>query len=203
MNKETFKLAAKVYGHSVFSSVLCIIIYMSISMITYAAADAEGVVPGWAVTTGNVVSLLLQGMLLIAFVYGDLWRQGDKDANAVHFGRMEEDRLRGLKVGLIAAIPSVLSFVVLVAEKLLGFFPAYAGLYRLFHLSLYPIIVWAFGANVTATAAGIGWGGILLAGLPVLVVPVVALLAYELGYRQIILTEKLVYKNKKKSKTRR
>lgn len=200
MDKNSFKLAAKLYGQSVFASVLSIIIYISVTMLTYMAADDEGIIPGWATTTGNVIALLLQGTLLCSFVYTDLWRQGDKDANAVHFGRIAYDKWKGLKVGLVASIPSFLTYVVLVAEKLFGFWQPYAGLYRIFHLTFYPIIVWAFGSNVTVGTAGIGWGGIALALIPVLVTPIVAVIGYGLGYRQIIVSEKLIYKDKKKKR---
>ncbi len=198
MKKETMKLAAKVYGHSVFSAVLSAIIYVSIITFTSLAADDEGIVPAGATLAGDIVALILQGVLFISFVYTDLWRQGDRDANAVSFGRMSYDKWRGLKVGLLAAAPSILTFVVLVAEKLFGFFPYYAAWYCIFHLCFYPIVAWSFGAPINVTTAGIGWSGIAGAGIPVLILPIVATVAYTLGYKQIAVGERLVYKNKKK-----
>lgn len=202
MNKESFKLSAKLYGHTVFVSVLSVIMYVSVTMLTLVFADDEGIVPAGAKLAGNILSLVLQGVLFISFTYNDLWRQGDRDANAVSFGRMAYDKWRGLKIGLTAAIPSILSFAVLIAEKALGFFPRYAAWYRVFHLSFYPFIVWCFGSEVARTTAEIGWGGILLAGIPVLVMPAVAVLAYYLGYKQIAVGERLIYKNKNTSKKR-
>lgn len=196
MKNETFKMVAKLYGRTVFSSVLCFFVYVSIMMmLAMTAKEGEAVSDGWLLA-GNIVSLVLQTCIFVALIYSDVWLQGDRDRNAVNFGRMTADKWRGLKVGLLASIPAIVSFVLLVAEKLVGFWGAYATLYRLLHITFYPIMVWSMGVNVAATAAGVSWGGILAAGIPVLVLPVVTTVAYLLGYAQIALGERMVYKKK-------
>ncbi len=200
MNKGDIKQAAKLYGMTVISSFFNLLIYVSFVALTGIFADKETGVPAGMVTVANVVALVFQAMLFVMLVYGPMWKYGNHELNAVKFQHRAEDKARGLKIGLVAAVPSLLSFAVLVAEKLLGFWPAYAAVYRLGHLSLYPLVVWAFGANVSATTAGVTWGGIALAGVPVLVMPLVAAIAYRLGYADVLLAEKLVYKTTEEKK---
>ena len=200
MNKHDIKQAAKVYGMTVLSSFFNLLIYVSFVALTGIFADKDGNVSAGAVTAANVLALVFQAMLFVMLVYGPMWKYGNRELNAVKFGRRAEDKGRGLKIGLVAAVPSLISYAVRVAEKLLGFWPAYAAVYRLGHLSLYPLVVWAFGANVSATTAGVTWGGIALAGVPILVMPAVAAFAYRVGYADTLLSEKLVYKTTEESK---
>lgn len=196
MKKETIKMAAKLYGRSVFSSVLCFFVYVSIMMMLSMTAEKDKIVsPGWMLA-GNIVALVFQTCIFVALIYGDIWLKGDRDRNAVNFGHMEENKWRGLQAGLLAAIPSFLSFVLLVADKLVNFWGAYAMIYRLGQISFYPVMVWTMGVNVSVTTAGMSWGSILLSGIPVLALPLVTTVAYALGYAQIALGERLVYKKK-------
>ena len=201
MNKESVKLAAKIYGRTAFSGVLCFFIYLSLSVIATATAGKtpEGevkMVSAGVLLAVNIVALLFQGLLFCSMVYATMWTRGDKDNNAVRFKRMQEDKLKGLKIGLVAAIPSILSYVLLIAEKCFHFYPGYAALYRLLQMAFYPIVIWAFGSNVTLTTAQISWGSIALAGVPILILPIVAAVAYWLGYSEISLGERLVYSKK-------
>lgn len=197
MNKENMVKAAKLYGTTVFGALLNALIYISFISLCGIFADKDGKTSAGVVNAANVVALLFQLVLYITLIYSALWKVGNQDLNAVKFKRKEEDKFRGLKIGLIAAIPSLLSYVLLLAEKLVGFWSGYTALYRLGHLALYPLVVWGFGSNVANTVAGVGWGGLLLAGVPVLVLPITAFISYRIGYADILLGEKLVYKKKK------
>lgn len=197
MNKENIQKALKLYGTTVLSSFFNVLIYVSFIALTGIFADDKGNVPPSLLTGANVVALLFQLMLFFTLIYANIWKIGNQDLNAVKFKRKEEDKLRGLKIGLIAAIPSALSYVLLLVEKAVGFWSGYTALYRLGHLSLYPLITWAFGTNVSNTVAGVGWGGIALAAVPVVIMPLVAAVSYRIGYADILLGEKIVYKKKK------
>lgn len=192
------KQALKLYVNTILAGAMGFFVYLAIGVI-FSIPMGEGQTVNPTVTLWmNVVALLLQGILFFIIVYGKMWELGDKNANAVNFGRMPDDPVRGFKIGLLAAIPSILSFVALVVDKLFGLWNGMATAYRICHLALYPVIVWSFGPLVTVTTADISWVGILCAGLPILFMPAVAALSYYLGYRHIVLWEKIVFSDKQK-----
>ncbi len=130
-------------------------------------------------------------VLLTAFIYPKLWRIGAKDSNAVHFGRKPENVLYGLKVGLLASVPGVL---ILIAFLLFGGnVPVSA--YAFTNASFYTVITSFIKAGVRFSQISVLKKVLLF--LPLLYVPAVSEAAYLLGYKDISLSEKLVYKNKK------
>ncbi len=197
MNNGIGKTAAKVYGLTVVSSVISFIMYLSLMMIvSFTASEGERVSAGMLLIA-NGVALILQGILFVALTYRPLWAQGERDAKAVRNGRQKQDKLRGTKIGLLASVPSLVSYALLVAEKLTGFWAPYAAWYRVGQMSFYPITVWAFGSDLSTGTAQIGWGGIALAAISVLVLPVVCTVAYLVGYAGISLGERVVYGQQK------
>lgn len=188
--KDTICQALKLYANTWLAGIMGAFLYLSLGVI-FSMLKTTGFVM-------NLVALILQSILFALIVYTKMWDLGDKNANAANFGHMTADPLRGLKLGLLAAIPSILTFLVLIADKLFGFWSGVATAYRICHTALYPVIVWSMGSLVSLTTAEISWGGIFCAGLPLLFMPVVATLAYYSGYRHISLREKIVFVNKEK-----
>lgn len=198
MNKNLIGRAAKLYASTYLAGIMGVFIYLSIGILVTSAFPKGEAINSTALLVTNCVSLFLQAGLFFVIVYGKLWSQGDKDSNAAQFGNMAADPWRGAKEGLLASIPSFLSFVVLIAEKIFCFWPQYTAIYRVGQLGLYPILVWSLGSNVSVPVSDISWGGVLCAGLPVLFLPVVATVAYYLGYRHIMVSERLMFVRKKK-----
>lgn len=190
MLKDTLRQALRLYGSTWLAGIMGVFLYLSVGVI-FSMLDTTGFIM-------NLVALVLQTVLFALIVYTKMWDLGDKNANSANFGHIKGDPLRGLTLGLLAAVPSVISFLALVADKLFGFWGGMATAYRLCHTALYPVIVWSMGSTVSLTTADISWGGILCAGLPLLFMPAVATLAYFLGYRHISLREKIVFVNKQK-----
>ena len=194
MLKQAFKL----YANTILAGVIGGFIYVSIGVIfSLANQDGETMSATLAIWM-NIVALVLQAIVFYMILYSKMWNMGDKDANAVNFGRLPDDARRGFKIVLLAAVPSIISFLALIADKLFGFWSGMATAYRICHAALYPIIVWAFGSVVTVTTADLSWVSIMCAGLPVLFMPAVAMVAYYLGYRHIVLWEKIVFDRKQK-----
>lgn len=138
----------------------------------------------------NLLVQVLTLMMLVAMVYSVLWGQGDRDANAVAFHHREEDKNRGLKVGLLAMIPAAVLYLVYVGLCLA--LPDKAGdylsLYGWLNAPFLPVIKAIETVKSTA-------GRLILPLLPSLSVPLIGFLAYRLGYRQISLSEKFLYVN--------
>ena len=159
-------------------------------------------VPSGTLLAFNIVAQVLMLILLIALPYSKLWMQGDKDSNMVQFKHMEEDKLRGLKVGLMAAVPSFLLYVVLFLSKLGLFFPQFIFTYRLFNFVFLPLLNSMLGTSVQLTA-DVSWPSMLVLLLTVAVIPFVCWLGYLLGYKHISLSEKFLYVSPRKKKKRR
>ena len=186
----------KIYLRTVLCSVLGAVVYISFVMLTGVFADGEGNLSPTVSLIFDIVSLVFQLILFVSFTHAAAWDIGNRHRNAVQFGHMAEDRLFGLKAGLLASIPALVSYLLLIVDKAVGLWAGYAALYRLGHLALYPIVAWCFGVSVQTTTADIGWTGILLAGLPLLVTPIVCAVSYRLGLADIVLSDRLVYKKK-------
>ena len=54
------------------------------------------------------VSQLIAVLLMTGFIYPNVWDLGAKDSNLVKFKHKKENKLRGLKIGLLAVAPAVL-----------------------------------------------------------------------------------------------
>lgn len=158
--------------------------------------------PAGAESALVIISQTFMLILLVAMVYSKLWERGDKDNNRVNFNRMPEDKLRGLKVGLMAAIPSFAFYLLLVVSKLGLITDKYFALYRFLNISFMPIINRLAGAGVSSSR-DVSWVSFLVILLTLSVVPLAAHLAYILGYKQISISEKIIYVNPEKRRKRR
>lgn len=157
-------------------------------------------VPDGVALTMNILFQIFSLVILAAFPYRQLWAQGDHDRNEANFGHIQEDSLRGLKVGLIADIPAILVYVLLWLGKLgVPGLSNVHSLYILFNSSFLPFCYQTIGRGLPS-ATGISIGSMLALALPVLFLPLVCHVAYTLGLHQFSVTEKLFYKNKKRPK---
>lgn len=138
--------------------------------------------------------IISQTVCLIIFVMtvpNSLYKQGKTDANTVSCGRMEEDKLRGLKAGVVTAVFNLASWVALVLGKL-GLLAGGLQVYAFSNYYLYGYQQLIFGSQ--PSVSDIGWNSIVLALLPAVLVLVLCWLTYLLGYKDINLYEETVYK---------
>ena len=136
----------------------------------------------------SVFTLLIFGL----FPYNILWNMGSHDDNYVQLGRMDKDIHFGLKVGAVASVPSAVLYLLLILGKL-GMVP---GVILKWHrLINTPFIPYLDAVEMGAkTATELSVGSLLAVGATLLFVPLIGWLAYYLGYRQISIREKMVYK---------
>ena len=197
MKNSWWNAVSKIYLRTVLCAVLGIVVYLSFSMLAAVFGDSEGQLSPTVSLVFDIVSLLFELVLFVCFVYSTAWDIGNRHRNAVQFGHLAEDRAFGLKAALLASVPALIAYGVLIADKWFGLWEGYLALYRIANVALYPIMVWCFGVGVQATTADVSWTGVLLSGLPMLVTPIVCAVAYRLGYADIVLSDRLVYKRKK------
>lgn len=160
--------------------------------------------PPSVVLAADITTLVGSIAIFAAFPYRFLWDLGYSDRNAVNCGNGVEKKYRGLHIGLIADIPAMLIYALLWLGKLGVPWLCEKGhsLYALFNSSFMPYTNRITGTELTSVTDLAVWQMLLLI-LPVLVLPLVTHVAYRLGYREYIITDKLFYKNKKKKKRRR
>lgn len=151
-------------------------------------------------STRNTVTMLVAQffclMLLCSFVYPKLWHLGTSDSNLVHFKHKKEDKLKGLKVGVVTVIPAVLLLLILFIFKN-GFsaeFPI--AIYKLLNSSLYGFVELASGSAVTFGKLSVLNFVLMLSSQ--LVIPIITYISYILGYKNISVGEKIIYKKDNK-----
>ena len=148
--------------------------------------------------SGNALFLIISQVfafsLFCGFIYPEIWHNGTTDSNLVKFKHKNEDKLKGFKIGAVAAVPNYLFLVFLVIAKL-GVFPSFpVALYKFLNSSVYSFIQVIIGSVITVSELS-AWRLALLFILPLLI-PVVSGISYILGYNNISIGEKLVYKKK-------
>lgn len=197
MKSSLFKFCARIYGRTVFATIINFFVYFSIIMVATVLSNTEGKMPALALNIVNAFALAVELVIFVVTVFTPVWDRGYKDSNAVAYHHKEENLFTGVIIGAIATIPAFLGYLVLVAEKTVGFFSALPAWYRIVNMTFYPFFNWLFGAAATEGSAVLSWSAVVWSAIPLLVLPIVCGVAYVLGYKGISIHEKLVYKQKK------
>ncbi|MBQ6570681.1 MAG: hypothetical protein IJL87_10590 [Clostridia bacterium] len=149
-------------------------------------------------TFGLVILQIVELLIYGGLVYGYMWKVGSRDINKVNFNRMKKDNLRGLKIALIAMIPNVISYLILIIGKIAGWSNGVAVVYRALGICYVPVIFRYI--LTTPLLSEISLTRVILSGVTLLFVPAVAEGAYLLGLNGYSLSERLVYKTKQDNK---
>lgn len=138
----------------------------------------------------QVLTQALMLFVLIGLVGYYVWAEGDRDRNLVKHHQRLETPLRGLWIGVIAAVPSLVLYVCLVLGKL-NLFAADSvqGVYRLLNPPFVPLILQIMPTD-TYPATAISFGQLFLLFLLQLVIPVTCAVAYQLGYHRVFRKKK-------------
>jgi len=143
--------------------------------------------------TLSVLQQVSMFAVFISMIYPIMWEYGNKDRARIQGGRMREDQIKGLKVGLLAAIPSTLSIVPLALFKvgLISF--EYPILYGFLNIPFRPYVDLVWG-NIP-TAVSLSWLSIFATLLIPIVIILTCFLWYWLGYKEIIPKHIFMYKH--------
>ncbi len=163
---------------------------------TITKSNIRSTISGKGNTVFLVVTQLFCTILIASFIYPNFWSMGTKDSNLVHFKHKKEDKLKGLKCGLIAVAPALLFiiFILITKNTICAKLPVV--LYKFLNSSYYSVIEVVVGKSATFGELSV------LRMIPLfliqLFVPLVSLTAYLLGYKNISIGEKFIYKKSKK-----
>lgn len=130
--------------------------------------------------------------IIISFIYIFVWHIGNKDLNAVKFERMQFDKYKGLKIGLIASIPFDFVYLLLLLGALNILPGSIIFVYRLAFGFVYPITSLIIGSPLLANELSVVQ--LLLLSLMMLIIPLICHFSYIIGYKDISIKNKLVYK---------
>jgi len=140
------------------------------------------------------VSQIFCILILFSFIYPNIWHIGTTDSNLVKFKHKAEDKLKGLKIGLIAIVPEYLFLLFVIIAKA-GVSPKFpVVLLKFLNAAFYSLTQVICGSAVHVSELSV-IRLILLLLLP-LVIPAVSCVSYILGYKNFSLGEKLIYKKK-------
>ncbi|MDF2568193.1 MAG: hypothetical protein K0R90_1649 [Oscillospiraceae bacterium] len=143
---------------------------------------------------GHIIAQVLVAVIFSTLIYGPSWGDGDRDRNLAHFGKDSGDRYRGLKIGLISMLPFVILNILLILSKLqiIGDIMA---VYRLLNAHIWPLI--QITAPKIFEAKDVSWIIIFVWILSMLALPLITTIGYRLGFKGVVLSDKIVYRNKK------
>ena len=137
------------------------------------------------------VSILFSIIMIIAFCYNHLFIYGNKDFNLVKCGHVKEDKLKGLKIGLVASVPNFLFYIFCVVLSVVKPKTSIA-LYKLPNFQYFKLLNLIMGkAQTLGEVSVISY---VLTFLTLLIVPAICFGSYYLGYKDINIAEKLTYK---------
>lgn len=139
-------------------------------------------------SVSGVFCLLMVAML----IYGEMWKNGDKDRTQVKYKGMKEKINKGFIVGLIATVPQFLFILVLTVLKSTAAKSFPMLIFAILNTYLYDFI-YLIAGDVTLFGDLAFWQ-ILIYLLFLVIVPIVCGVAYILGYKEFSIGEKLVYK---------
>ncbi len=141
----------------------------------------------------RVLTQLVMAILLWLFPFNLLRDRGEKDRTLVVAGCREPDTKRGLRVGLMTILPSLVMYAVWVIAQAVSepsstlFFA-----FRVANLAFDPLILW-----MMPDATRVSWWGEIVCLLLILTVPACTHLAYTMGYRNVHPIQSVIYPNKK------
>lgn len=183
MNQKTENTSTFAFGLSLFGKYLAIKILSLLLDFTLMVALSGRL--------GMILTQACDFVLLVALVYSSAWKRGDLDINRVQSGTIAEDRFRGLKAGLIAAIPDFAAAVCLLLAKAGVVARIFTSFYGLIEAQFMPFYLGILPQTLTVAEQPV-WAYVTACALA-LVAPVVAGFGYYIGYRGISIYEDLMY----------
>lgn len=128
---------------------------------------------------------LLMAAVLIGLTGYYVWVEGDRDRNLVKHHARTATPLRGLWIGLIAAVPSLILYAALVLGKCNVFAAdSIQGVFRLFN-STWMLLVSRIMPTTVYPATAITTAQLIGLFLLQLVLPASCAVAYQLGYHRV------------------
>ena len=182
-----FQFAFKIF----FIHIVNVMVMLIVAVILNSVANL-GIELSAAATSGIITLVCL--VLYVAMAYVEGWRRGERDRNLVLFKHMDYNRFRGLIAGAISQIPGVVCAI-------FALFPgdnaaAAERLGRYFYLNCN----YMFTSLDAAGSSVSGFVYHICYFIPALLAPIIVGIAYHLGYKQLRVLDKLMWRTPKNGK---
>lgn len=141
-----------------------------------------------------ILAQIFSFIMITGILCGTMWEKGNKDISAVKQGRVTENKLKGLHIGLIASVPSLVVYILLILSSMEVLKPVFLDTYRLLNSHFHYILTLIYSG--AENAAQLSIGQLLLCGALHLYLPIISLVSYYLGYKDINFVEKITFKRK-------
>lgn len=145
---------------------------------------------------GTLILTTIVGMLvLFGLTYSTFWGTAERDRNLVIFGHMKENKWRPVFGALVGMIPLAVLILLLVVHTYVPFMPGWFDV--VCRVVLLPFIL--FMRRATDVPSAFSWMLIFVT----LWSPIAAFCGYYNGYHLIRLMDKIIYKQKPRSRDKR
>lgn len=130
------------------------------------------------------------------------WDLGNSDLNRVKYKHRQKDLLRGFKLGLLVFIPMFVADVLIILARA-ECFPDFYLFFKFFNnhfTQLFSLLDGTYRTGVLPGVMDVSWLALIVMCLCTLVTPIFLGVGYLLGYKNIALLNKILYKNKSRQK---
>lgn len=152
----------------------------------------------------EVFSQILMFIASSFMIYSNAWGFGSHNNNSDKIANKRHNAFTGIKLGLLSSGAFFVSYLIMLFAKLFVPFNFAMSLFGLVNASYLPLLN-AFVENQNGTVGlvailnngpdAFSWTGMLVMLIPLLIKIVICFVGYELGYRNISIKEKIVYKD--------
>lgn len=177
-----FQFAFKIF----FVHIVNIIVMLVVGMLLQSIGDLGLVISG---TTMSAIITIICMALYLVMIYLEGWRRGERDHNQVLFKHMEYNKFRGLIAGALSQIPGIVCAVAILFPSV-DFTIERLG--RYFYMNFNYMFVALDSMSAAGTVSAFVYH--LCYFIPALIAPIVVGIAYHLGYRQIRVLDRLMWK---------
>lgn len=177
-----FRLAFKIF----YAHIILIVLFVVVNLLMVSIDSifkSELTSQTWFLVAINIICFVFYCI----DVYIESWRTGARDLNLVNFKRIEYKPFKPLVAGFASQI---LGIIAAIFTLISGF--AYSDLVRRFLSFFYLDFIYPI------SLANKGDASAVMYFIPVVFAPVICSLAYHLGYKEIRILDKLMYRKKAK-----
>lgn len=133
-------------------------------------------------------------IVTMGVIYPTLHNLGGMDRNLVDAGVQKPNMHKGLIIGLIGNSPFIASGIALIINKIYFFSDKYYGIYKLIN-SIYYSLNSSIMPN-DDTILTVKWSAVIISASMILLMSIVCMFAYILGYYRFLFKENVFYKEK-------
>jgi len=153
----------------------------------------------------EILSQLLIFVIFSIMIYDAAWQYGAKMGNAVSFGRAKRNVFEGIKLGAYSNVVGYIAYLLLLFSKLGLNFKFALPVFSIVNAAYLPLLnatliselpVTGFSSITQSFNIDTSFSTLLVMLIPLFLKILVSFIGYELGYRQISIKDKILYKDK-------